>query len=100
MFGFIELTASLTVLACLWLRWKTDGISIPHAIVAVAPDAVLVHTYAPQKDKIPYRGQLVLERGWLMAQYFKCPLLLACGRTTPGEKRTEGAMYRDYALLN
>jgi len=100
MFAFIELVASLAVLACLWLKWKTDGISIPHALVRVPPDAVLVHTYKPTNGEIPDRGQAVLERGWLLAEYYKRPLLLVCGHTVPGEKRTEGAMYRDYALRN
>lgn len=100
MFALVELVASLSVLACLWLKWRTDIISIPHALIRVPPDAVMVHTYKPEQGHVPDRGKLVLERGWLMAKHYACPLLLAVGRTVPEEKRTEGEIYRDYALLN
>ncbi|MEK7641668.1 MAG: hypothetical protein AAB365_01585 [Patescibacteria group bacterium] len=60
---------------------------------------VSVHTYKPRNSVVPYRGWLVLTKGYNVAASHNIPLILSVGNTVPGELRTEAEMYRD-ALVN
>ncbi len=97
---FLGIPAGITVIvgvACflLWREVSDDGRVMS---IRTTFDAVSMHTYHPRHGKMPERGRLVLLVGWLLARHFQCPLFLNVGYTVPGEKRTEGEIYRDYAF--